>query len=105
MLRARSFAHAFVTALALVSWGGVAWVVFDNPGTDSPIRLGGMALMALAATTTGIALLPVVVSSYVTRHKSLRDLRWVYETAYRHGRADEARAQVAQRRHLRVVGD
>lgn len=73
MRHVRCLAHAFVTALALVSWGSVGWIIYDNPGTGSSLRLAGMALMSLAAVTTGLALLPVVLHAYVRQRRSLLD--------------------------------
>ena len=108
MSHVRCFAHSLVIAVALVSWGGCAYIGLWHGASDDPLRFMGLALLSLASTTTGLALLPVVVWSFLKRYTHLLDSPHVIEAAWQMGAAAGERrrgARMDEAVALRVVGD
>lgn len=91
MYRFRCLAHATVTAVSLVSWGGVLWGIIRAPGPDAMMRLPWFALLSVAAVSSGLALLPVLIHGMNGggRHAA-HDERAIAEAFYWWGRQDEA---------------
>lgn len=108
MSHVRCFAHSLVIAAALVSWGGCAYIGIWHGGAEDPLRFIGMVLLSMAAVTTGLALLPVVVWSFLKRYTHLLDSTHVIEAAWQMGAAAGERrrgARMDEAVALRVVGD
>lgn len=89
----RCWAHAAVVAVALVSWGGVAWFIAHPPTANDALRLPFFTLLGVAIGSSSLALFPVVVLGYVERRKSLNDTRQMCQAFYWWGRSDERRQQ------------
>lgn len=87
----RCWAHAAVVAVALVSWGGVAWFIAHPPTANDALRLPFFTLLMVAGAASILALAPVVLIGYVQRGKSLDDTRQMCQAFYWWGRSDERR--------------
>jgi hypothetical protein len=95
-----------------VSWGGVAWGIYNNPGVDNMMRLPWFALLSVAAVSSGLALVPVLLHGFDGRpaRHAQTDERGLCEAFYWWGREDEQAAaegrepqHEARLVHLRVV--
>ena len=91
MYRFRCLAHATVTAVAIVSWGGVLWGIYHAPDPDAMMRLPWFALLSVAAVSSGLAVLPAVAFGFDGGgRRTERDERALCEAFYWWGREDEA---------------
>lgn len=89
MHRLRCFAHATVTATALVAWAAVVFLIVEHPTANDGWRLPFFAVLGIAVGASSLSLFPVVIFGYLERSRRLRDTRGIAEAFYWWGRADE----------------